>query len=162
MSVEELMSKVLGDSFTHYVGKDSQMIHRTEYHIQKAAPKKIKKVQPLALQQEIQKKFEELKRKHYAAGQYSFQRVLDVFCAVYGVTEEEILSPCRRNLLVLIRRQIVVILKDKRNLSYLEIGRRLNRDHSTIIHAYTSALGNPKVLNNDYEEILSRLENYGG
>lgn len=163
MSPEELMLKVLGDSFTHYVGKEVVMKQRTEHQLRLQAPPKPKLVEPpKKTRVAFDSVLEEVARKHYAAGKYSFQRVLDVCCAVHGVAQKDVLSPNRANKLVLVRRHLVVILKEKRGLSYLEIGRKLNRDHSTLIHAYNSAVNNPKILNEQYEEIISRLENYSG
>jgi chromosomal replication initiation ATPase DnaA len=163
MSLEELMSKVLGDSFTHYVGKDGQLRQRTEYQLKAAAPKKpLAPSKPEPKPPEVEKRLENIQLKQYFTGKYSFQRIIDVCCAVHGISEEELLSPCRSHKLVLVRRHVVTILVEKRGLSYLEIGRKLNRDHSTIIHAYNTAVNNPKVLNDEYQEILSRLENYSG
>jgi len=51
-------------------------------------------------------------------------------------TVKDILGPARHNHLVYLRRAIVLAARaQEQRLSYPEIGRRMNRDHSTIIHA---------------------------
>lgn len=160
MSAEEIMRKALGQSFTHYVGKDKQLIDRTESELRGTDPKKPVEVKTESFGDKL-RRLEDLRNKNYLAGKYSFQRVLDICCAVYGVSEEELLSSSRKNRLVRVRQQVIRICRDRRGLSFLEIGRRLNRDHSTIMHCYKSAQNNPKALEYEYQEILDRLDAYG-
>lgn len=162
---EEEMLKALGQSFTHYVGKDEQLRQRTESELFRKKVIRVKSKQQLAAirkRAEKMAQMRELASRKYVAGKYSFQRVLDICCAVYGVSEEELLSPARTNRLVRVRQQIVRVLRERRGMSYLEMGRRLNRDHSTLIHAYNGALANAEALKEEYEEILERLESYTG
>ena len=52
----------------------------------------------------------------------------------YGYTVADILGPKRRRHLVFVRNLCVFMLRDK-GYSTTEIGRIMNRDHSTIVHA---------------------------
>jgi chromosomal replication initiation ATPase DnaA len=146
MSAAELeMLKALGNKLVPYVGSKPKSASNL------SGPKKKATMNPAQLAK--LRKLEELQKKQYLAGQYSFQRVLDLVCAVHGVTEAEVLSPRRHTKLVHARQAIIRIMRDKRGMKWMEIGRRLNRDHCTIIHGYRTAKG-------DYEEIAKRLEHY--
>lgn len=52
----------------------------------------------------------------------------------YGYTVADILGPKRRRHLVSVRRLCILMLREK-GYSTTEIGRVMNRDHSTIVHA---------------------------
>lgn len=52
----------------------------------------------------------------------------------YGYTVADILSPKRHRHLVFVRNLCVFMLRNK-GYSTTEIGRIMNRDHSTIVHA---------------------------
>ena len=52
----------------------------------------------------------------------------------YGYTVADILGPKRHRHLVSVRRLCALMLRDK-GYSTTEIGRIMNRDHSTIVHA---------------------------
>lgn len=158
---EEEMAKALAGEFFHYVGKDQQLIKLTESERDPMLRTK-PKLPPEENISEKMRRLNVLRTKKYIAGKYSFQRILNITCAVYGVSEELLLSASRKPRLVNARRQIVRIARTYRGLSYMEIGRRLNRDHSTIIHAFISANKNPEPLQKHYEEILQRLEDYSG
>ena len=146
MSAAELeMLKALGNKLVPYVGSEAKKARFI------GGPKKRASMNPAQLAK--LRKLEALQKKQYIAGQYSFQRVLDLVCALHGVTEADVLSPRRHTKLVHARQAIIRIMRDKRGMKWMEIGRRLNRDHGTIIHAYNTAKG-------DYEEITKRLEHY--
>lgn len=170
LSAEEYMAKILGNSFTHYVGKNdvdrmrsaSDLMKRSNQFYERLAKERAKQAERRAVVEQHQRKLarlEEIAARKYLAGKYSFRRVLDVTCAVYGVSEQVLLSPSRVPLLVRARQQIIRIMRDCGGFSYPEIGRRLNRDHSTVIHSYESAINNPLPLQKEYAEIIERLEN---
>lgn len=147
---EKAMAKALGDQFIPYIGYDESLRQKIKI------PKR--KLVNFEADSKKLKKFEELHKKTYLGGKYSFQKVLDLTCAVYSITEEELLSSRRFVRLVRARQQIVYIMRNKRGLSFLELGRRLgDRDHSTIIYSYRSAQDNFAPLKEAYEEILEKL-----
>lgn len=165
-SVEERLAKALEGKFFHYVGKDKQVRERDQMLLdpeyvpaRKATPKELPK--PLRDQSATDfNRLREIRQKVYPAGKYSFQRVLEICCAVYRVSPEDVLGPSRATHLVQARRQVVRVLREKRGMPFIEIGRRLNRDHSTILHAFNSAVENPEPLQRAYNEINRRLEDY--
>jgi hypothetical protein len=63
---------------------------------------------------------------------YDAEKAARTIADGYGFTLEEIRSPCRSSLYVAARRAISRRLKFEGHMSYPEIGRLLNRDHSTI------------------------------
>lgn len=169
LSAEEYMAKILGNSFTHYVGKSdiermrsaTELMQKSNEQYARIMAQRAKQAKRQAVVLEHQRKqqrLEEISRRKYVAGRYSFKRVLDVTCAVYGISEELLISPSRVPKMVQARQQIIRILRDFGGFSYPEIGRRLNRDHSTIIHSYESAINNPLPLQKEYDEIIYRLE----
>ena len=52
----------------------------------------------------------------------------------YDYTTQDILGKCKTRHLVMVRRKCVVMLREK-GYSTTEIGRIMQRDHSTIVHA---------------------------
>lgn len=65
-----------------------------------------------------------------------FEKVLQVCCMVCNVTPTEVLSKCRRGDIMTARHLIVYLLRFDYALHYSEIGRKLNRDHSTAINSF--------------------------
>lgn len=59
---------------------------------------------------------------------------MDTIASKHGYTVDDILGKSRMKSLVAVRRQCVVMLRN-RGYSTTEIGRIMNRDHSTIVHA---------------------------
>lgn len=59
---------------------------------------------------------------------------IEEIAKVYGYTAADILGKRKLKALVAVRRQCVVMLR-KKGYSTTEIGRIMNRDHSTICHA---------------------------
>jgi chromosomal replication initiator protein len=65
-----------------------------------------------------------------------FEKVLQVACMVCNVTPSEVLSKGRRGDIMTARHLVVYLLRHDYALHYAEIGRRLNRDHSTAINSF--------------------------
>ena len=59
---------------------------------------------------------------------------IDAIAELYGYTLEDILGKSKLKALVAVRRKCVVWLRGK-GYSTTEIGRIMNRDHSTIVHS---------------------------
>lgn len=59
---------------------------------------------------------------------------IDAIAELYGYTLEDILGKSKLKELVAVRRKCVVWLRGK-GYSTTEIGRIMNRDHSTIVHS---------------------------
>lgn len=65
-----------------------------------------------------------------------FEKVLQVGCMVCNVTPAEVLSKSRRGDIMLARHLIVYLLRHDYLMHYAEIGRKLQRDHSTAINSF--------------------------
>ena len=59
---------------------------------------------------------------------------IDAIAQEHGYTVEDILGPSRLKRLVAVRRLCILMLRD-RAFSTVEIGRIMNRCHTTIVHA---------------------------
>jgi chromosomal replication initiator protein len=59
---------------------------------------------------------------------------IDAIAELYGYTLEDILGKSKLKALVAVRRKCIVWLREK-GYSTTEIGRIMNRDHTTIVHA---------------------------
>jgi chromosomal replication initiator protein len=59
---------------------------------------------------------------------------IDAIAELYGYTLEDILGKSKLKALVAVRRKCIVWLRGK-GYSTTEIGRIMNRDHTTIVHA---------------------------
>jgi chromosomal replication initiation ATPase DnaA len=59
---------------------------------------------------------------------------IDEIAQEHDFTVEDILGPRKTSMLVAVRRKCVFMFRDK-GYSTTEIGRIMNRDHSTIVHA---------------------------
>lgn len=57
------------------------------------------------------------------------------FARKRGLTYNEIVGPGRAKPVVLVRHEICYILRSQRALTYPQIGRLLNRDHTSALHA---------------------------
>lgn len=156
---ERAMAEALGDKFIGYVG-DEDIVRHNPLKPKKSVHKGMTEAERHVVSEKL-RRLNELRQKTYLSGKYSYQRVLEITCAVYCITEEELLSARRFTRLVRARQQIIYIMRKERGLSFLELGRRLGgRDHSTVIHSYRSAEANFKPLQDAYEEIMDRLNAY--
>lgn len=61
-------------------------------------------------------------------------RIINVVTAVTGVTELELLSRRRGDALIRARHIAALLMMEMTDMSYFEIGRALNRDHTTILY----------------------------
>ena len=61
--------------------------------------------------------------------------IVEEVAAPHGVTVEDVLGPSRSRPLVRPRQEAMYRVYDETSLSLLEIGRRFNRDHTTVLHA---------------------------
>ena len=96
-----------------------------------------------------------------------FEKVLQVCCMVCNVTPAEVMSKDRHGYIMTARHLIVYIMRHDFTLHYAEIGRRLNRDHSTAINSF-KAFSNSleyrkeeKRLYNTAKELLGMSEPFG-
>lgn len=85
--------------------------------------------------------------------------VLNEVCAIFKVTEYDLLGSKRTDKMVLPRVAVATAMRDLLDLSYPVIGRTLHRDHSTIIHHYrrgAKAAWMPGVMKRIKEALVLR------
>jgi len=75
------------------------------------------------------------------------ERIIHECADEYGVTVEDVLGVARKNQVVLARRKAAWLFWKNTKMSYPQIGRLLNKDHSTIIYAVRT-----------YEKELRKME----
>ena len=68
-------------------------------------------------------------------GSVSHDEVIKKVCNFYKLTEESILSSVRQKNVVKARQIIMYILRDRANSPYSLIGKKLRRDHTTVMHS---------------------------
>ena len=74
-------------------------------------------------------------------GMHNMRAVVELVAHQYHVTVKDILSRTRREHVVAARQLVAYVIRvrsGKPPISFPEIGLFLNRDHSTVIHAYTA------------------------
>ena len=76
--------------------------------------------------------------------------ILNVVLSHFDADREKVLSKDRAAYLVMIRRIIIVLAKQYTDLSYVQIGKRLNRSHWTIMHSFN---GDPKSYFHRYAKL---------
>lgn len=88
--------------------------------------------------------------------------IQEIVCNHYGVKMEELLSKRRGKAQVVLARQMAMtLLKDLTSLSYIQIGERFGREHSTVIHAQKTIRSKCKkdeALRRDFEALKRRIE----
>ena len=61
-------------------------------------------------------------------------RFIDAVCAELEISVSDLVSPCRKKHLCDLRQLLMFILRDEFEMTYDEIGRYFNRDHSTAVY----------------------------
>ncbi len=62
------------------------------------------------------------------------ERIFRIVCEWFGVTREDVLSRCRRRVLVDARMVFCYAVRCHTNLPLAEIGRRIGRTHADVMH----------------------------
>lgn len=87
--------------------------------------------------------------------------VVDYVCNIFGVSFDELESPNRSRRLVKARQALTCLILEYTEMSLSEIGRMMNRDHSTIIHLrdkMTHDLTHDENLKEKYNKLKSLIE----
>lgn len=79
----------------------------------------------------------------------TIRSVEEIVCKTFGMKRESIYIKNRYRENVMARQAVFLVLHDKCNLSYKQIGRFFNMDHSTVFHGVKKArsLGYIKIMN---------------
>lgn len=65
-------------------------------------------------------------------------RIIESVCSYFSISFHKLLTKRRYKELVLARQIIIYFLRKHLGLSWTEIGKVFNRDHTTAIHSFTS------------------------
>lgn len=87
--------------------------------------------------------------------------VVDVSARMYGVTPEELFEHSRRAAVVVPRQIAMYLLRTDLGLSFPSIGRRFDRDHTTVIHACNKIeemTGKNERIRNRVEKVRKSIE----
>lgn len=92
-------------------------------------------------------------------GPLSFKSFLHTVCEVWGVGKIEVLSPQRERRIAYPRMALCALLQELSGKSLPQIGRLLNRDHTTILHSIrkVSNLLRDSTFRAKFEECRRRL-----
>lgn len=82
------------------------------------------------------------------------QEILQAVCGQFSITEEELVSPCRKRRLVLAR-MAYSVLRRRDKVTLQRIGAELGREHATIVRLL-------KEHNNDYRYFPPYTADYDG
>ena len=81
-------------------------------------------------------KFEDLTEQENEEQMLSAKEIITYICTYYKVKYDDLLSNSRKQPLTTVRHITATLLMDNTDLNLNEIGKILNRDHSSILHAH--------------------------
>lgn len=81
--------------------------------------------------------------------------IISVLCGLLGFKAEDVINHSRKKETVVVRDMVMFVLREYADMSYLAIGRLLDRDHTTVLHAYN------KIKNKIKKDgsVLKKLKN---
>jgi len=85
-----------------------------------------------------------------------FKRITGVVASDYGITTEDLASPSRARNLLEPRRVAMTIARTLTGWSYARIGKRLNRDHTSVIAGITAVTQRAEA-DADFASRIARL-----
>jgi len=88
------------------------------------------------------------------------KNIIEFFSKQLGCNLSDILNDSRKVEIVNIRKLITYLLREYDELSFVEIGRMLGRDHSTIIHLYNSfkkKISEGKILEEEMQQLINKF-----
>ncbi len=93
----------------------------------------------------------------------TMDKILSEVCAYYHISVDAVKSPSRNKEIVLPRHVFAYIAKDLTQTSFTTIGKKLNRDHTTILHSVEkveSLLDKDEGLQQDIEKLKKILTDH--
>lgn len=70
--------------------------------------------------------------------------ILEKACAMFGVTLGDLKGRCRKRNMVHARVYAVAMFREQMDLPFAEIGRYINRDHSSVMHLWKKCVQSAK------------------
>lgn len=87
------------------------------------------------------------------------ERIFRIVCDWFGVTREDVLSRCRRRVLVDARMVFCYSVRRHTNLPLAEIGRRIDRTHADVMHHIAIGVdcANERMLNPTCHDAIAQV-----
>ena len=90
----------------------------------------------------------------------TIEHIINEVCAYYQVKTQDIITPSRKQSVVQARQITMYLTQKHTNMSSSQIGNRVGRDHSTVLHSCSlveKKLGSDKAFRGDIEQIEKSL-----
>lgn len=90
------------------------------------------------------------------------EKLIHVVCVESGISQEQLVSPCRKREFVTARKALVYCCYEKLMLGIgvVQLGNRVNRDHSSIIHLRDKAIEEIELLDDLSDLVDSVMEGF--
>ena len=90
------------------------------------------------------------------------ERILNVVCRHYGITEESIKSKNRTDTIANARHTAIYIIRELTSLTYSEVGKIFGRNHTTVIASINKVSTNLRTVKNADAEIQRMIKEIKG
>ncbi|CRX37139.1 / dnaA / Chromosomal replication initiator of genome is here' protein DnaA / 1:1368 Forward [Candidatus Hepatoplasma crinochetorum] len=87
----------------------------------------------------------------------SFDSIINLVAKKYGINQKDILSKSRKREIIIARNIAIFLTRDILHYSLKDIGKKFNKDHSTIMYAINKIDENLKN-NEEFKEIINELK----
>lgn len=87
----------------------------------------------------------------------SFDSIINLVAKKYGINQKDILSKSRKRDIIIARNIAIFLTRDILHYSLKDIGKKFNKDHSTIMYAINKIDQNLKK-NDEFKEIINELK----
>lgn len=99
------------------------------------------------------------KKMHVPVVEYNLRHVIDGISRYVKISEEQLNSRCRKRTICDARHMYCNILRTKMEYSYIDIGRSINRDHTTAISSVNKH-NNLYKSDQKYKALYDRVDRY--
>ena len=89
-----------------------------------------------------------------------FDKIIETVAEEYSIDSHELFENNRRGPVMESRRMIIYILRRKYKWTYQKIGRKLNKDHATIIHHFKKMdfwIKQDPFLKDEVDELIAKI-----
>lgn len=84
------------------------------------------------------------------------RQIIKQACKTYDLSEPEFLSPSRHRIAVHVRHIVCFVARKCTRHSFMYIGQKLNRDHTSVIYAYRKVMARMKT-DKDFADEVNRF-----
>lgn len=154
--IESMLRDGLGDSFTRPVIGAAQILPKAKQRA--LARQRTKEAEEREKKRMAEEALRKASRLRLLEGLYSYKRVIRVVAAVHGIHVRDIMSDSRIQHIRDARFHVVWWLREKAKLTYPAIGKRIGRDHSSVMNAYRNVLKRKEAFDPFIAEAAKHLE----